>query len=239
MKKTITQVLALVAVLLMSSVSANAQNYDWNFSNNWAGATAGYSESDTVDGLYIYAGTGTNMGAITAGAAEIEGVSYTVRFQFNGAGYSGANATDAVPTVNMPTQRYVSFPVNGNVKVDVVGTTGSSSSDRKIFLTDGTNLIGEFVYAAADGKLKRTVNYTGGAATLYLFCNAACNIYEIIVTGGSAAVSEITADKAVVSVTRYDVLGRQIDANYEGLVIEKTVYDDHSVASRKIVQPRK
>jgi hypothetical protein len=233
MKKTITQVLALVAVLLMSS-NVSAQNYDWNFSEGWTGVAAGYSEQATVDGLTLVPTTGNNFGAITDNNATIEGVSYTKRFQFNGGGYSGSKDTDATPPANMPTQRYASFEVTGNVTVDVVGTSGSSSSDRKIFLTDGTNLVGEFVFAAADGKLKRTVNYIGGAATLYLFCNAACNAYEIIVTGTTTNINEVSADKAVASVTSYDLLGRPVSALAKGIVIVKTVYTDGTTSSEKI-----
>jgi hypothetical protein len=179
-----------VLVLVMVAFAAfglNAQNYDWNFSiPEDFPVVAGYTDVTTIKGLTLHPMIGTNFGAITAGTATVDGISYTHRFQFNGGGYSGSSDAHLTPPANMPTQRYVSFPVNGDVTVDVVGTTGSSTSDRKIFMTDGTNYIGAFDYAAADGKLKRTLNYTGGATTLYLFCNAACNVYHIIVTGQSA-----------------------------------------------------
>lgn len=166
----------------------NSPTYDWNFSD-WevfpatTGVPAG--EATAIAGLTFNPGKSiTNFGAITANSKTVDGVDYSMRMQFNGAGYSGAQATDVTPMVNLPEQRFLSFEVDGDVTVDIVGITGSSGSDRKMFLTDGTNLIGTFELSGDNIAVKQTVKYTGNATTLYLFCNASCNVYRITVTAG-------------------------------------------------------
>ncbi|MDR0542903.1 MAG: hypothetical protein LBH19_11940 [Dysgonamonadaceae bacterium] len=222
---------------------ASNDSHDWNFSNTeeWP-LTSGYSEETTVNGLTLVPFTTgtppTNFGAINANSATVDGVSYVNRFQFNGAGYGGASDADMTPPANMPTQRYLSFSVSGPVTIDIVGTTGSSSSNRKIFLTDGTDYIGSFDYGTADGKLKRSLNYTGGAATLYLFCNASCNIYHIVVSSPKTSVTPVEAGKEIRSVEYFDLLGRKAGnapALKNTVVIKKTTYTDGTTSSAKVI----
>ncbi|MFZ4583036.1 MAG: hypothetical protein ACOYM7_10345, partial [Paludibacter sp.] len=123
-----------------------------------------------------------NMGQVEASSktfTDANSVAYSFpnRFKFNGGGYSGAADTQTTPTVNMPTQRYISFQVSGNSTIHAMGITGSSGSSRKVFVTDGTTLIGTMDFPASSAINEATVNYTGAATTLYMFCNAACNLY--------------------------------------------------------------
>jgi len=238
-------VLFLVFVLV-AILGAKAQTiiYDWNFSDatvwdqNYGGYPAG--ETTTVEGLSFTPGTSpANFGATNASSKTVDGVDYSTRMQMNGGGYSSAAATDVTPLVNMPTQRYLSFDVDGAVTVDIVAVTGSNSSDRAIFITDGTDLIGTFDYAG-DGTgqpSKQTVNYTGGAATLYLFCNASCNIYEIIVTSNGTGIPSIDAQKPVQSVEYFNLLGRKVvDINLKQMVlIKRTTYTDGTTSISKIL----
>ncbi|MDR0833496.1 MAG: hypothetical protein LBN93_04825 [Candidatus Symbiothrix sp.] len=54
--------------------------------------------------------------------------------------------------------------------------------------------------------------------------------------GAPTGMDNVAADKVVKSVVYYDSLGRPVDADYKGFVIERIVYDDNSVVSRKIVR---
>lgn len=218
-------------------------SYDWNFSDTeiWP-LISGYTEEATVAGLtltpFTTGSANTNFGATNASSATVEGTSYVNRLQFNGGGYSGASDADVTPPVNMPTQRYLSFSVNGPVKVDIVGTTGSSSSSRKIFLTDGANYIGSFDYGSSDGKLKRSVDYSGGAATLYLFCNASCNIYRITVSSTQTSAVPVEICKEIRSVEYFDLTGRKVSnipAQKNAVLIKKIIYADGSSSGGKVV----
>lgn len=153
-----------------------------------------------IDGLAITGiASNVNMGAVNASSKSFGTYTFPNRFQFNGGGYTGAGAGDAAPLVNMPTQRFVSFNVGGNSTVYIIGVTGSNSSERKLFVTDGTNLVGSVTFPAGSGALNDgTVTYTGPAATLYLFCNSACNLTYISATNYvTTSVKTVLTDKGV------------------------------------------
>lgn len=185
----------------------------------------------------------TNMGAVNTSSKTFTDTNsktftFVNRFQFNGGGYEGSADTQTQPTVNMPTKRFVSFQVNGNSTIYAIGITGSNTSSRKIFVTDGTNLIGTMDFPGQPSGTpplnEATVNYTGPAATLYMFCNAAVNLYymsatNVIVTG----VNTINTNKKVVDVQHFDILGKKINENAKGMVIQKVTYDDGTVGTVK------
>lgn len=241
MKKSVL----LLMFAFLAVFGAKAQNYDWNFSDDavWDPAFGGYpaGTTTTVDDLSFSPGSSAaNFGATNANSKTVDGTDYTVRMQFNGAGYSGASDADEVPATNMPTQRYLSFTVLGDVTIDVVGITGSGSSSRKMFLTNEYDLIGTFDFPSGTDASKETVSYTGDATTLYLFCNAAINVYRITVTGGEGGgngISTVNAEKQIRSVAYFDTLGRKVaDTNQKNVVlIKKTTYTDGSTSCDKVI----
>jgi len=223
------KILLSLAVMAIT-FSVNAQTREWNLANDEANfpVTTGYSAETTIQGLTIVPGNNvTNMGATESSAKDFNDVTYKNRFKFNGGGYSKAAATDVEPTAMTPTQRYLSFEVTGKTTVSVIGVTGSSSSDRKLFVTDGTNLVGTIDFPQSTSLSQGTVTYTGGAGTLYLYCNAACNIYHIKAeTVGTTGIDSSVADKgAVVSTEYYDISGRKVSEEAKGLIVQKVVYE--------------
>ena len=242
MKKT----LLLVAVLTATSLMTFGQtNKVWNVGNDPVlfPVSSGYATGNnpTIDGLTITPGgtSVTNMGVVEANAktftSPTTSVAYTFinRFKYNGAGYSGAAATDASPTVMMPTQRYLSFQVGGNSTIYVIGASGTTGSSRNLFVTDGTTLIGTVNFP--DSPLSEgTFTYTGPAATLYLFTNAAINMYYISAT--NVVVSGINtpnASKRIVEIQNYDILGKQVSKDAKGMIVQKVTYDDGTTSTLK------
>lgn len=225
------------AILAIITFGINAQNYEWDFGNDITNfpIAGGYSVETVINGLTITPGSTTNMGQVEKSNKSFGEKSYENRFKFNGAGYTGANVADVTPLVNMPTQRYISFSVNGGVDILAHGITGSSAQDRRVFVTDGTNLIGSLVFLAGSEISEQTVSYTGDAATLYLYCNQAVNLYYLKVTQKSgSSISDIDADKgAVVSETYYNVLGKEVSAESKGLVIKKVTYENGEIQTTK------
>jgi len=221
MKKT----LLLISVTILISIGLNAQ--EWNFGNDLVNfpVNAGIPSGSalTINGLLITAGGSgvTNMGQVEASIKTFGTTTYQNRFKFNGAGYSGAAATDDIPKVNMPTQRYISFAVTGNSTIKVHGLTGSSGSDRKIFITDGTNFIGSLPMPGTAPTEEVTYDYTGSAKTLYMFGNASFNLYYLKVSlitsvtqipndiGVSFNGSQILNEKGL-KLEVYNVLGKLI-----------------------------
>ncbi len=247
MKKTL-----LLASVILAAITINAQKV-WNLGGDATLAatspafplSAGIGNGDgtagnpafpvIINGLNITgSATNTNMGAVNASAKTFSSYSFPNRFQLNGAGYSGAAATDETPLVNMPTQRYLSFNVSGNSSIYVIGITGSSSSARKLFVTDGTNLIGSVGFPAASVLSDGTVNYTGPATTLYVFANQAINLCLLSATNYVVTKdSKIFADKGItvagheisnpknLKLEVYNALGKKILSSTNNLNIEK------------------
>lgn len=210
------KVLLLISFALISFIAVNAQKV-WNLGGdatlaatsqafplsagigNGDGTTGNPAFPVMIDGLGITGiSTNTNMGAVNASSKTFGSYTFPNRFQLNGAGYTGANAADAAPLVNMPTQRYLSFNVSGNSTIYVIGITGSSSSERKLFVTDGTNFVGSVTFPAAGSLSDGTVTYTGGATTLYVFGNAAINLTLLSATNYvTAKVNPVLSDKGI------------------------------------------
>jgi len=237
MKRT----LLFTAIACMTFFGASAQKV-WNLGGDPTVATAGASAFSlsagigtgdgttgnpafpvVIDGLSITGIAGNaNMGLVEASAktfTDANGVAYSFanRFKNNGGGYTNATTTDVTPSVNMPTQRYLSFKVSGNSKIYVIALSGSSSASRKLFVTDGTNLIGSIAFPAATVLSDGSVNYTGPATTIYLYSNASINFALLsatnYVSAATASVSSVLSDKGV------SFNGTEI-SNNKGLALE-------------------
>lgn len=158
-----------------------------------------------IDGLGITGiATNLNMAAVNASVkpftdANAKAYAFVNRLQTNGAGYASAAATDVTPLVNLPIQRYFTIDVSGNSTIYVIGVTGSNSSERKLFVTDGTNLVGTVNFPVGNGALvDGTVNYTGPAAKLYLFGNASLNLTLLSATNlAKTSLKSLLSDKGI------------------------------------------
>ena len=120
-----------------------------------------------------------------------------------------------------------------NSTIYVIGASGSSGSSRNLFVTDGTTLVGTVNFP--DTPLSEgTFTYTGSAATLYMFCNQAVNLYYISATNVvTTGLTTVNSGKKIVEVKNYDILGKQISDNSQGMVIQKITYNDGSQATNK------
>ena len=239
MKKTLLTI--FVSVLATTTLFSQGSDKVWVLGNDATnfpvstGIGAGPDLNVYKDGLGIHTGTvtNTNMGQVEASAKSftIGETTYTYvnRFKFNGAGYTGAAVGQTTPTAGgvdyfMPTQRYLSFKVLGNSTIKAHAITGSSNSQRNLFVTDGTKLIGTMAVAADGVIAEYSVEYTGPATTLYLFCNNAINLYYLSATNYDikTSVNKPTIDKVVsfngtdivneknLSLEVYNVLGKLI-----------------------------
>lgn len=182
-KKLLSSLLIIVAFTTIST----AQTKVWDFGNDdvtWPLSSGIGSSEIVIDNLGLFPiATNTNFGAVTSSNTSFsDGFTAPRRFQMNGGG--GVTA----PTY-MPTQRYLYMDVSGTCTVKVWFKTGSNGSTRTIYVTDGTNLIGSGT--SNDGTNTDTViitaNYTGSATRLYVYGDAANNLYKLQVTGATVS----------------------------------------------------
>ena len=187
MKKT---VLFLIFTISLFSITLNAQPKTWNFSDTatWPTSAGIGTNPIIVDKLGLYPiTTNTNFGAVNANVTTFpDGFVSVNRFQVNGGG--GVTA----PTY-MPTQRYFFIDVDGPCTLKIWAKSGSNSSARNIFVTNGTALLGTVactIATTADNVIG-TVNITA-AGRIYVYCDSACNFYKMEITGANVTTNSLT-----------------------------------------------
>jgi hypothetical protein len=222
------KILLITAVVALFSLNANAQKF-WNFSEEsvWGAGTVDFTTQTTIDGLTINA---TSSGVITIDAnnKSIDDYSFTKRLKLGGTG------TPA------PDGRNVSFLVTGPCKITVYGMASSSgATDRSLIIHDGTTelyreiLLGDKIY-------KQEYDYTGGAATLYLYSSTSgLNFYGIKVDDADSNNELVGAAKEIKSVEYFDITGRtipRIETVRNSLIIKRTNYTDGTFAIDKFIR---
>lgn len=178
------KLLYYTSILFFSAFSVNAQTKVWDF-GTWSASVA-YTSTATVDNLTIVPGAQTTFGVVEANNFTFSPDNFagTKRFKFGAT--SGGFAT------KVPTDRYLTFPVSGSCKVKVWFRTANSASARTLKLSDGTDLVGSQISGVnGTGETGKDfgildVDYTGGAATLYLY-GESVNLYKIEVSGSGAS----------------------------------------------------
>lgn len=211
MKKFFT----LIAAVAMAA-SMNAQT-EWNFSE-WTAKD--YTETYTQDDLTLYVGKDSKDKVcnitIDANKKTVDGVQYTQRLKFNGAGkISGVT----------PEYRVLEFAVSGPSDIYLVMTTSNSTDAKQLTLsaleTGATELTTvETVDLEAGKVVSKTVKYTGKAGKLFIYPNGGVNLYDIKVTGdASTGISTVEAASAKQGKI-YNVAGQEVSASYKGLVIK-------------------
>lgn len=178
----------LISFITLLGVMLNAQTKIWDFGNDaatWPLSSGIGTEPMVVDNLGLFPiPTNTNFGAVNANNLTFgDGYSATRRFQMNGAGYP------AGPFMAMPTQRYLFFGVSGSCTVKVWFRTGSNGAVRTMYVSDGNAAVGSSTTnSGGNGDFPiLQANYTGGATTLYIYGDAACNLYKVEVTGATVS----------------------------------------------------
>lgn len=164
----------------ISAVNFNAQSRTWDFNDKTAfpTTTAAMTEETVINGLTFVPGGGSSFGIFNSQGANFNtnyptDPSYipTQRCAIGGASYnpSSTNPVDDTTKSPLPTQRYMSFPVNGNSTIKVWSRGGGA--DRIVLITDGVTVLGSTKHAGSDqvtdAKIT-TATYTGSGATIYI-----------------------------------------------------------------------
>lgn len=188
MKKTLL-ITALVAAAF-TTLTAQTEKA-WTFEKAPFTVTT-YTESTTLDGLTILSNSTSSI-AIDANSKKNGEYSFTHRLKLG-----GAATIDKATAPWLPTNRAVSFAVSGSGTIKIAALSSSSSADRRLILSNGTDSLYNFSAPgtySADGNTVplETYQYTGGAATLYLWSpSSGVNIYLIAAPATQTSVGKIT-----------------------------------------------
>lgn len=154
---------------------------EWNFSD-WDAVSAGNMANPlVVNGLSIYPiydNNNTQKSAIDSNNKSKDGYSFTKRFKFGGQSTSAKAGTG-----------YISFDVSGPTDIVVYGMCGSSTNNSDIYLstvcrsTTENEYLVKWADVSGSSISKNEYSYTGGPATIYLYCSTnSANIYCIKAT---------------------------------------------------------
>ena len=193
------KLLLITLPILLLTLTVQAQTKIWDFGGDsnytsseqialWPIVDFNAAEGQTVekDNLFLVGdSSGDKFGQIenSGGKTWDEGTAdeYTAinRFKFNGG---------SSPVGFMPSFSYLYFPVTGAVDIKVWFRSGSSSADRTLYISDGTELLSSFD-AIVDNTDPETLvaSYTGAGGNIYIYDSNSFNLYKIEVTGPGAA----------------------------------------------------
>lgn len=183
----------------------------WNFSDEDFNSLGTISSNTIVRNLLIAANA--NGTVIVDGSNKtIDGIAFTSRLKLGGTGSSEA--------------RHLQFIVTGPCSITAYLVSSSSSSDRVLNVASGTfdNVVGE-MSAPGAAPVKQTYDYTGGAASIYLYSpSSGVNLYGVRLTySGTTDIDQVQKESAARKVLRngqvlilrgeksYNLLGKPVE----------------------------
>lgn len=163
----------------------------WNVSTAEFNALGTMTANTTVNGLTIYASASATV-VVDANTKSLDGMDFTHRLKLGGTGSFDQDGK--------PVTRVLSFQVNGNSKITVIGMSSSSSENRELVVAAGNKSteLGRF-QALGSPISKGEFTYTGGPTTIYLYSvSSGINIYYLKKEAASTNVDPIPAHKIAV-----------------------------------------
>lgn len=213
------KLLSLVSALLISSASMNAQT-TWNFSD--FADNAGYTSNTVVNNLGFIPGpsTSTNlMGQVEANGATIDGIAFTKRLKLNGGSFT-SGTTDFG---QVPPQRAMYLKVNGASVIKLWYKNGGGGN-RTVYVSNGTTVIASFLYTDSTVGQVATVNYTGGAANLYISGDQAINFYQLSATNVGTTLPTLATSNVNTTSANVFASGNQVFVNNLKAATQINVY---------------
>ncbi|OJX91316.1 MAG: hypothetical protein BGP01_12965 [Paludibacter sp. 47-17] len=228
MKKTL--LIFAFGVAAIATVSAQGQKV-WTFESA-PFEVKSYVANTELDGLTILAASGKNVD-IDANGKKNGDYSFTHRLKLG-----GAATVDKGTAPWLPTERAVKFNVSGAGLIKIAALSSSSSADRRLILSNGTDSLYNFSAPgtySADGNTVplESYQYTGGAATLYLWSpSSGVNIYLISAPALQTSVEKLqlqgisfngreVINENKVGIEVYNLLGNKIAESNANISMER------------------
>jgi len=166
---------------------------EWNMSHAAFNALGDIGITKTVAGLTIFAAA-DKLVTVDANDKTLDDMTFTHRIKLGGSGGFDANG--------QPLNRVLSFDVNGNTSITVIGMSSSTSADRILNIAAGNkdNIIGAFPALGASIS-KGTYSYTGGPAKIFLYSpSSGVNLYYIKAESVSSGIDPLEIEKTCVNI---------------------------------------
>lgn len=157
--------------------------------------------------------SGMTIGGTTSGltltndmTSKTKAITYPDGYSSSACINTGGNSS---ASSGMPTKRYMSFAVDGPVKITVWFATNSDGSARGAYISDGTNEIASKTSSASTTGEILEGNYTGAGGTIYVYADASLNFSKVAVEPAAAS----TCNTYSTTSTSYSVTGVSDPAN--------------------------
>lgn len=129
--------------------------------------------------------------------------------------------------------------MQGPFTLDVYWGVSSGFDKRTLILTVGSAEGQSFAVEANETVAKTTISYTDtDAVNVKVGCKGGgVYLYDVLITSDTgSSIENAQADKGeVVSVSYYDLTGKRVDAETNGILIKKEVYEDGSTETSKLL----
>ena len=170
----------------ISAVTFNVQSKTWDFSDVSKFTAGAITANTAIDGLSLVTG-GSNLTISTTNLATFgDGYAPTQRLQFGGNSYSGS-VNPALGTTNLPTRRFVQFPVSNNAVIKFWARGGGSG--RSIVISDETGKVlisTSFAGSTSADIVIGSYTHTAAATNLIIATGSGDNsVYKIEYTDNS------------------------------------------------------
>ena len=219
------------AVAVLTCVGANAQViFEETFKNVTVGAEEILTSGLTDETGYVVGGGTANIMCLTDGILSLDGTTGS-RFTTREMDLSGDNVYLYVTFKFRSPEVHKRFQIALNV-------TGTSNAGNVLNLYGDAKDENDVPTAPVEFETREFL-LEGGTATSYLQfrgeSEALVDISHIKITRGpDTSIGSTIADKDVVSVEYYNLLGKKVSANSNGFVIEKSTFTDGTTSSKKL-----
>ena len=154
-----------------SSGAAGTTTNTWDMASIYTASSGSIASSSTFSGLSVVPKDGTPITVESNSKTFSDGYSGTYRLKTGGASAMSGST---------PTNRYMSFSVDGPSKITVWFISGGSS-ERTLTISDGTDDLGFATSSSSSDPKIATGVYTGAGGTIYIYVDASINIYKVAV----------------------------------------------------------
>lgn len=154
-----------------SSGAAGTTTNTWDMASIYTASSGSIASTSTYSGLTVVPKDGTPITVESNSKTFSDGYSGTYRLKTGGASAMSGST---------PTNRYMSFSVDGPSKITVWFISGGSS-ERTLTISDGTDDLGFATSSSSNDPKIATGVYTGASGTIYIYVDASINIYKVAV----------------------------------------------------------
>ena len=228
-------------LLPVRDVVSNPTGTVWDFTS-WSAATLSNMAADPTNWSAASATRYSNLLAIPAGTpitangvevAELKGLTFgalaadRIRIDYG----TDAEASRVILNASL---NFIVPDCKAGDQIQITFKTNSGGAARGVDIVSNATVVGDNTQST-DVSVTNTYTATADGPVTFKTSNG-LQIFKITVNGGGTGIPSIINNdtKEVVKIEYFDLLGRKVPANTQGIVIQKLYYKDGTTGSKKV-----